>query len=180
MLSVLLALVLAAVSLALLLLVVSLLFNALHFPIGQALERRRFARLQERRRRGDTCLERGELEGALRAFRAAFYLTPIVSDPSLVSEVHNHHTGLLSRFIAVTEELQGGTVRLMSLAKADRLLTERSDLQRRYFTARQRRARDGTLGEMYDRLGGNRRELELCLTQLVGEILGAQPAAPYH
>ena len=180
MVSAIIAVLLASVSIALLLFVVRLIFNAVHFPLGRVLERHRLQRLQARGQRGDVYLEHGELDRALREFSAAFYLTPIVSDRNLLSRVHNHHTGLLSRFIAVTEELQGGTVRLMSLAKADRLLSERSDLQRRYFAVRERRSRDGELRQMYHKLGENRRELEACLKQLVAEIVASRPSPRYH
>ena len=180
MLSAILAALLVVVSIALLLFVVSLLFNALHFPIGKMIEQRRFARRQERGRRGDAFLERGDVDRALQEFRSAFFFAPIVSDRNLLSRVHNHHTGLLSRFIAVTEDLQGGTVRLMSLAKVDRLLNERSDLQRRYFNLRDRRNRDGQLRDVYRKLAENRRELEACLRQLVAEIRASRPVARYH
>ncbi len=87
---------------------------------------------------------------------------------------------LLSRFIAVTEEVQGGTVRLMSLAKVDRLLTERGDLQRRYFVVRAKGTRDGELRNIYRKLRENRRELEACLRQLEAEIAGSRSVARYH
>jgi len=179
MLSGVLALLLVLGSLALVLFLVSLLFNALHLPLGRTLERRRFGARQERARRGDALLESGDVAGALAEFRRSFYLDTVVSDRTLLATVHNHHTGLLSRLIAVTEEVQGGTVRLMSLAKADRLLNERADLQRRYF-----RARDGghstQAREHYRKLRQNRRELQTCLEQLVAEIGAARPEERVH
>lgn len=179
MLSALFGLLLVAVSLALILFIVSLLYTAVHLPLGRAIERRRFAARQERSRRGDRYLESGDVPRALDAFLGAFYLETIVSDRDLVSAVHNHHTGLLSRLITVTEEVQGGTVRLMSLAKADRLLNERIDLHRRYF-----RARDGGRAEqtrdLYQKLTENRRELKSCLRQLVTEISTSRGADAVH
>lgn len=174
-----LALLLVLGSVALLLFLVSLLFNALHLPLGRTLERRRFAARQERGRRGDKLLDSGDVSGALGEFRRAFYLETIVSDRTLLGPVHNHHTGLLSRLIAVTDEVQGGTVRLMSLAKADRLLGERIDLQRRYF-----RARDGgnatQTRDLYRKLQQNRRDLQTCLEQLVAEISASRPEERVH
>lgn len=179
MLSALLALLLVLGSVALLLFLVSVLFNAAHIPLGGAVERRRFAARQERSKRGDRLLESGDVSRALTEFRRSFYLETIVSDRTLLAPVHNHHTGLLSRLIAVTEEVQGGTVRLMSLAKADRLLSERIDLHRRYF-----RARDGTNAaqtrDLYAKLEQNRRELAVCLQQLVAEISASRAEERVH
>jgi hypothetical protein len=174
-----LAILLVLGSVALLLFLVSLLFNAAHIPLGRAMERRRFAARQERSKRGDKLLESGDVGRALDEFRRSFYLETIVSDRTLLGPVHNHHTGLLSRLIAVTDEVQGGTVRLMSLAKADRLLNERLDLHRRYF-----RARDGTNNgqtrELYAKLAQNRRDLDTCLQQLVAEISASRAEARVH
>src|SRR6059036_766546 len=104
--SAILATLLVFVSVAVLLLIVSLPFNALHWPIGRVIERQRFVRAQAHGRRGDTYLKQGDVARALDEFRSAFYLELIASDGSLLTDVHNHHTSLLSRFIAVTEELQ--------------------------------------------------------------------------
>jgi hypothetical protein len=180
MLSGLFAFVLVLFSLALILFIVSLLYAAVHLPLGRALERRRFANRQERSRRGDRYLEVGDVPRALEAFLGAFYLDTIVSDRELLSAVHNHHTGLLSRLITVTEEVQGGTVRLMSLAKADKLLTERIDLHRRYFRARDGGGRVEQTRDLYRKLHENRRELRACLRQLVIEITASRSAEQVH
>jgi len=180
MLSAVFALLLVAASVALLLFIISLLFNAVHFPLGRVLERRRFTLSQERGKRGDRLLRDGDVDRALEEFRKAFYLDSIVSDRTLLSPVHNHHTGLLSRLIAVTEEVQGGTVRLMSLAKVDRLLNERTDLQRRYFRARDGKGSAGLPRDLYGKLKQNRRELQTCLRQLVAEIAASGRGERVH
>jgi hypothetical protein len=167
-------------ALAVILFIVSLLYAAVHLPLGRAIERRRFASRQERGRRGDRYLESGDVPRALEAFLGAFYLDTIVSDRDLLSAVHNHHTGLLSRLITVTEEVQGGTVRLMSLAKADKLLTERTDLHRRYFRARDGAGRAEHTRDLYRKLHENRRELRTCLRQLVSEITASRAAEQFH
>src|SRR5262249_38337715 len=132
----LLATVLVFVSIGILLYLIGLLFNAASLPLGGLLERQRFALYAARARRCDALMQRGQTEQALRQLRAAFYLHA-VTNRALATSVANHHTALLSRLIAITSDLQGGTVRLLSLAKTDRLLTERSELQRRYFAAKQ-------------------------------------------
>jgi hypothetical protein len=178
MLNALLATVLVFVSVGLLLYLVGLLFNAASLPLGGLLERQRFARYVARARRCDMLMQRGETDHALRQLRAAFYLYA-VTNRTLASAVANHHTGLLSRLISITSDVQGGTVRLLSLAKTDRLLTERSELQRRYFAAKQS-PRSQRSREMHHQLLQNSRELEAALAQLIAEVHAARQPARYH
>ena len=141
-------------------------------------ERWRIERCIAQGRRGDALREQGNLDAALRAYQAGFFLHPI-RDRQLATVVANHHTGLLSRLIAITEDMQGGTVRLFSLAKVDRLLNERSDLQRRYLANRQ--SSDAQrLRDVNRQLGQNRSELQAALRQLVVEIQGSRPAERLH
>ncbi len=174
----LLAAVLVFVSIGVVLYLVGLLFNAASLPMGGLFERQRFARHAARARRADALLQRGNVEQALRQLRAAFYLRAVRSR-ALASAVANHHTALLSRLIAITSDVQGGSVRLLSLAKADRLLTERSELQRRYFAARQG-ARRERVREIEAQLHANSGELEGTLQQLVAEVRAARQPARSH
>jgi len=178
MLNALLATILVFASVGLMLYLIGLLFNAASLPLGTLLERQRFARYVARARRCDALLQQGQVEPALRELRAAFYLA-VVSNRPLASAVANHHTALLSRLIAITSELQGGTVRLLSLAKTDRLLTERSELQRRYFAVRQGAPRE-RLREIQAQLQTNSRDLDAALQQLIAEVSGTRQAARYH
>lgn len=178
MLNALIATVLVFISVGVLLYLLGLLFNAASLPLGGLWERQRFARCAAHARRCDQLLQEGRLDPALRQLRAAFYLHTVTSR-SLSSTVANHHTALLSRLIAVTSDLQGGSVRLLSLAKTDRLLSERSELQRRYFTAKQGSRRQ-RLREVVGELHINRRELDAALEQLIGEVRAARPASRFH
>jgi len=174
----LLATVLVFVSVGLLLYLVGLLFNAASLPLGGFLERQRFARYVARARRCDVLMQHGDTDQALRQLRAAFYLYA-VTNRTLASAVANHHTGLLSRLISITSDVQGGTVRLLSLAKTDRLLTERSELQRRYFAAKQS-PRSQRVREIQQQLMQNSRELEAALAQLIAEVRAARQPARFH
>jgi hypothetical protein len=178
MLNALLATILVFVSVGLMLYLIGILFNAASLPLGGLLERRRFARFVARARRCDGLMQAGRTDQALQELRAAFYLHT-VSNRALASAVANHHTALLSRLIAITSDLQGGTVRLLSLAKTDRLLTERSELQRRYFAVRQGAPRQ-RLRELQEQLRANSRELEAALQQLIAEVHAARQPARYH
>jgi hypothetical protein len=178
MLNALLATVLVFVSVGVMLYLVGILFNAASLPLGGLLERQRFARYVARARRCDMLMQQGHTDQALHELRTAFYLHA-VSNRALASAVTNHHTALLSRLIAITSDLQGGTVRLLSLAKTDRLLTERSELQRRYFAVRQGAPRQ-RVNELQEQLRANSRELEAALQQLIAEVHAARQPARYH
>ena len=178
MLNALLATVLVFVSVGVMLYLIGILYNAASVPLGGLLERQRFARYVARARRCDGLLQQGHTDQALQELRAAFYLHA-VSNRALASSVANHHTALLSRLIAITSDLQGGTVRLLSLAKTDRLLTERSELQRRYFAARQGAPRQ-RVHELHQQLHANSRDLETVLQQLIAEVQAARQPARYH
>lgn len=178
MLNLLLATLVVSASVGLLLYLVGLLFNAASLPLGGWLERRRFARYVARARRCDAFLKQGRTDQALRQLRAAFYLHEI-SNRSLATSVANHHTGLLSRLLSMTSGLQDGSVRLLSLAKTDRLLTERSELQRRYFAARQS-PRQGRVRELRSQLHANSRDLDAALEQLMTEARALRQPARYH
>jgi hypothetical protein len=178
MLNLLLAIVVVSVSLGLLLYLVGLLFNAASLPLGGWLERRRFTRYVARARRCDAFMKQGRTDQALRQLRAAFYLHEI-NNRSLATSVANHHTGLLSRLISMTSDLQDGSVRLLSLAKTDRLLTERSELQRRYFAARQS-PRQGRVRELRSQLHANSRDLNAALEQLMTEARTVRQPPRYH
>ena len=155
-----------------------ILFSALSVPLGNLLERQRFTRHVARARRSDELLQQGEVDEALLEIHAAFYLYAVYNR-NLASAVANHHTGLLARLIAITSDLQGGGVRLLSLAKTDRLLSERSELQRRYFAARQGSPRE-RVREILHRLGENSRELDTALQHLISEVRNARRPAMYH
>jgi hypothetical protein len=178
MLSAFLATLIVFASVGLLLYLIGLLFNAASLPLGRLFERQRFARCVARARQCDALMQQGDIEQALQQLRAAFYLHP-VSNRSLATSVANHHTALLSRLLAITSDLQGGTVRLLSLAKTDRLLSERSELQRRYFTARQGSRRE-RIREIQGQLQTNSRELGASLQQLIAEVRAARQPARYH
>ena len=178
MLQALLATVLVFISVGILLYLIALLFNAASLPLGSWLERQRFARHVTRARAADVLLERGEIEAALQTLGAAFYLHT-VSGRGLASDVANHHTGLLSRLLSISAEVQGGTVRLLSLAKTDRLLGERSELQRGYFAARQS-GRADRVRAAEQQLRANARDMATALHHLVAEVHAVRQPARYH
>jgi hypothetical protein len=159
------------VSVGLLLYLLSLLTAAARLPLGGVVERRRFAWHVARARRSDALLARGEVDAALVELRRAFCLQ-VVRHPALLGAIANHHTGLLSRVLTIVSERHDGSLRLLSLARTDRLLAERGDLQRRHAGACAGGPRV-RVHELRTQLVANRRELDATLDQLIAEARGA-------
>jgi hypothetical protein len=172
------ALVLLGASLALVFYLAGLLWRAASLPLGPVLERKRMERYVARARRGDELLGRGEVGPAMAELQGALY-PHLVRDRALAQLVLRHHTGLLSRYIAAADHLHGDRVRLISLAKADRLLQERGALQRRYLTVAQGGKRQ-RLRELEREFRANTQELRATLALLAEEIGEARGEARFQ
>lgn len=168
--------VLLLVSVALLGYLGALLVRAAGVPLGGLAERRRISRSLARGRSADRHMAAGDVAAAVAAIRLAFYLRPLSSSAS-AAQVANHHTGLLSRLLALSSEERRDGVRLLSLAKVDRLLAERSALQRRLLAETQNRTQRH---EVETRLTGNAAELAKALDQLASEVLATHRAERTH
>ncbi|MCX8070953.1 MAG: hypothetical protein N3C12_00680 [Candidatus Binatia bacterium] len=154
--------------LAVTLYLVTLLASAAAEPLEQLWENRRFEQHRQRASQSDAWLQAGAFDLALQSLRAGFYLQP-VRQRRLSGEIFNHHAALLARIIALTNELCGGTVRLFSLARADRLLADRADLQRRFLRACELGSASQQR-DLLDQLDRNARELRAALDQLFAEV----------
>ena len=178
MLNIILALLLLAVSGALVVYVGGLLFQAIPASWSAALEQRRVQRYVARTAAGDRHLEQGAIDRALSEFQNAIYPN-LVSTRTLAQALVSHHTGLLSRFIATADRNQNDRVRLLSLAKADRLFDERHNLQRQYLSARGNKSsqRERDISRAFD---NNTRELRLTLAALANEIRAKREVETYH
>jgi hypothetical protein len=178
MLNVVIALVLLAVSAALVVFLVRLLLQAVPGSWSVAFERKRVQRYVARALQGDRQLQHGSVDRALAAFQSAVYPHP-ASTRALAQTIANHHTGLLSRFIATVDRDHNDRVRLLSLAKADRLFDERNALQKQYLAAREgkTRQREREIARAFD---ANTRELRLTLTALANEIRSKREGETYH
>jgi hypothetical protein len=167
----------AALSIAVLIYLGSVLWGAARGPLGAFVERQQIERHVARSQQGDRLLTAGDLTAALRQFEAAFYPHP-AQTAAMARTVADHHTALLSRLIAAADHMQGERVRLMSLAKADRLFHERTALQTRYLALRQSGSRH-RLRAIEAELHDNTRELRATLGALTAEIAAGQ-AVRYH
>src|ERR1051326_4398829 len=112
--------------------------RALALPPPAALEPARFQRCLARAAHGDARLHERQIEAALREFEAAFCLIIVRADARLADQLPRHPTGLLSRLLSLADDLPPHRVRLLALAKVERLLTRRSAMQRAHLQRSER------------------------------------------
>jgi hypothetical protein len=171
-----LALVLALVAVALIALIASLLWGAVRAPLQGAFERQRIDRYVARVQAADRALAAGDLDGVLAVLPDAF-CPYLARSQDVANAIANHHTGLLARLIAAADARHDGRVRLLSLAKVDRLLQERVALQRRYLSARQ----SGRGGRPLTReWRANTQAVRAALASFAAEVAARSPAARVH
>ena len=156
-----------------------LLVSAFSQSFGGVFERAAFQRCGVRCARGDELLEKGDHNGAMQAFADAFFLRPVRSDADLLSDIANYHTGLLSRLLTIADELGKGRVRLLSLARTDRLLAERLEIQLDYFRTSKRDDRE-RLRDIDRRLRENQTQVRVAITRLIEEIRSSEEKVMYH
>ncbi|MCS6924506.1 MAG: hypothetical protein NZ578_01265 [Candidatus Binatia bacterium] len=159
--------------------VLFLLGAAFLHAFGGVFERAAFQRCRLRCHRGDALLEQGDFARAVELFGAAFFLQPIRYDPTLLSDISNYHTGLLSRLLTVADEMGKGRARLPSLADVDRLLAVRFDLHLDCFRAR-KRGDEARLHDSLQRLRENERQVRQAVARLIEEIRTSEERVLYH
>jgi Na+-transporting methylmalonyl-CoA/oxaloacetate decarboxylase gamma subunit len=159
--------------------VLFILITALVASFGGTFEQSAFRRYQARCEKGDQLLEKGDLAGAVRIFGDAFFLKLVRRNHSLLSDIANYHTGLLSRLLTVADEMGKGRARLPSLAEVDRLLAQRLDLHLDYFRARKRED-DQRCREIERQLRENETHVRAAISRLIEEIRSSEERVLYH
>jgi hypothetical protein len=157
----------------------ALLFSAFMSAFGEAFERALFRRHTTRCARGDALLEKGNLACAMQTFGRSFFLNPVRRNSELLSDIANFHTGLLSRLLTIADELGNGRARLPTLARTDRLLAERLELQLDYFRS-QKRDDHARLHDLERHLRENQTRVRSAITQLITEIRSSEEKVLYH
>lgn len=164
------ALILLPLGLALLIGLLGLLLSPLTQPALRSLERVRFARRLARAARADSLLKGRRLEAALREIEQAFCTFTVRADSRLLDQIASHHTGLLSRVLTVIDDLPQGRVRLLSLAKVDRILDRRGQLAQALLQLRSRSWRDGRRIQLERQLRRNAHDLRAAVRELVADV----------
>lgn len=168
--TILVALVLLPIALALVLALLALLARPILLPVLATFERARFRRALAHGARGDAHLRERRVEAALRELEASFYLMTVRADPRLIEQVARHHVGLLSRLLAVVDDLPRQRVRLLALAKVERLLNRRSEMQRAYLQLASRPPRDVRRRQLARALRHNASETRGAVRELIGDL----------
>ena len=164
------ALILLPLALGLLVALLSLLLSPLAMPALRSLERARFARRLARAARADSLLKGRRPDAALRELEQAFCTFTVRADPRLVDQIAAHHTGILSRFLTIVDDLPQGRVRLLSLAKLDRVLDRRAQLEQALLQLRSRSWRDGRRIQLERELRRNAYDLRAAVRELVADV----------
>jgi hypothetical protein len=164
------ALVLLPLALALIAGLITLLARPLLAPALAGLERARLQRCLARSARGDALLQGRQVEAALREFEAAFCLVIVRGDARIAEQITRHHTALLARLLSVADDLPAQRVRLLALAKVDRLLDRRGEMQRAYLQLRSRPLRDGRRMQLERELRRNARETRGAVRELIADL----------
>lgn len=164
------AFILLPVALALGVGIVVLLARPLVAPVIAARERWWFRRCVTHGLRGDTRLREQQLEPALREMEQAFCMLIVRADPRLPDQIDRHHAGLLARLLTVADDLPQGRVRLLALAKVDRLLDRRSEMQRAYTQLRTRPFRDARRVQLERELRRNARDTRVAVRELIADL----------
>src|ERR1051326_8609625 len=164
------ALVLLPIAMLLVAGLVLLLARPLVLPALAALERARFQRCLARAAHGDARLHERQIEAALREFEAAFCLIIVRADARLADPIPRHHTGLLSRLLSPADDLPPHRGRLLALAKVERLLTRRSEMQRAHLQLRNRPLRDARRLQLERGLRRNARETRAAVRELIADL----------
>jgi len=176
---VLLGVFLLVIGLGVVIYLMSVVGSALMRSFGGVFEQAMFHRYGLRCRQGDELLEKGDLAGAVRVFAEAFFLKPVRRDSSLLSDIANYHTGLLSRLLTVADEMGKGRARLPSLADTDRLLAERLEIHLDYFRVL-KRGETQQLREIERSLRANEAQVRAAIGRLIEEIRSSEERVMYH
>ena len=148
----------------------TLLARPLVRPVLAAVERARLAQRLARAARVDAYLRAGEPRAALRELEQAFCLFTVRVDPSVADQIVAHHTGLLSRCLTIADTLPNERVRLLALAKVDRLLDRRREMQRARLQLGRRSPRDTRRLQLERELHRNASALRTAIRELVADL----------
>jgi hypothetical protein len=149
---------------------VLLLAGPLIRPLLAALERARLTRGLACAARVDAHLRRGEPRAALRELERAFCLFTVRVDAGVADQLAAHHTGLLSRCLTIADAVPSERVRLLALAKVDRLLDRRREMQRALLQLRGRAWRDARRLQLERELRRNAGVLRLAVRELLADL----------
>jgi len=164
------ALVLLPLALALLAGLVVLLVRPLLQPALAALERARFQRVLARAARAETYVRAKQIDVALLELEAAFCYMIVRSDTRLAEQIARHHVGLLSRLLSIADDAPQQRIRLFALAKVERLIDRRNDMQRAYLQLRARPRGDGRRSQLVRDLEINARETRAAVRELISDL----------
>jgi len=140
-------------------------------PVTSFFERQRLHLAERQAATCDAHLAAGRIDQALRTLEQAFCLMRVRRDPALLDAIAAHHLGLLSRVLTIADASETGRVRPIALAKVERLLERRRDMQRALLQLDARAASAQRLRQLEGELQRNRSQTRAAVRELTADLL---------
>lgn len=168
--SALVALLVVPVAMALVAGLLLLLGRPLAGPLTAAFERQRLYLAERQAATCDAHLAAGRVDQGLRALEQAFCLMQVRSGTAMLDAIAAHHLGLLSRVLAIADASPTRRVRPLALAKVERLLERRREMQRALLQLGARPAPDARRQQLTAELQRNRVEARSAVRELTADL----------
>ena len=123
---------LALAALAVLISIVALFYNAIAGEPRAMSERLKFKRREKMVLEADLLIQHDDWQSALKRIRSSFYFEPVRYDEDLVDKISNHHQGLLSRLLIISEKRSRS---IANIAIVEDLFLSRCEMMRAWLEA---------------------------------------------
>jgi hypothetical protein len=164
------ALVVVPVAMALVAGLLLLVGRPLAGPLTTALERQRLHLAERQAATCDAHLAAGRLDQALRALEQSFCLMQVRTGTAMLDAIAAHHLGLLSRVLTIADASPTRRVRPLALAKVERLLDRRRDMQRALLQLGTRPVSDVRRRQLTAELHRNRADARSAIRELTADL----------
>ena len=118
----------------------------------------------------DAHLAAGQPEQALRALEQAFCLITVRTGSEMLDAIAAHHLGLLSRVLTIADASPTQRIRPLALAKVERLLERRREMQRALLQLQGRPAADERRAQLSDALRQNTTDARAAVRELTADL----------
>jgi hypothetical protein len=168
--SALVALIVVPVAMAIVAGLLLLIARPLAGPLTTLVERQRLHLAERQAATCDAHLAAGRLDQGLRALEQSFCLITVRTGPAMLDAIAAHHLGLLSRVLAIADASPTHRVRPLALAKVERLLERRREMQRALLQLGARPAADARRQQLTAELQRNRTQARLAIRELTADL----------
>lgn len=139
-------------------------------PALAAIERQRLALAERHALSCDAHVAAGRFDHALRSLEQAFCLMQVRTGPAMLDAIAAHHLGLLSRVLAIADASPTRRVRPLALAKVERLLDRRREMQQALLRLHDRPSTDARRRQLTAEVDHNRIEVRRAIRELTADL----------